>query len=70
MTSIAKIAVLALIGLGFVAVVYFLGNTYLKNDAIDKCLAAGRDQFERDGHTLTGPDGYWYNYCLEEKGIK
>lgn len=59
-----------LLGLTFIGVIYFLGQKALKHDAIDKCLNAGKTQFAREGENLTGPDGFWYDFCMEEKGLK
>lgn len=68
--KILQIIVIALIGIGLIGVIYFLGSKHIRNEAIDKCLAAGKTQFVRDGQTLTGPDGYWYQFCMKEKNIK
>ena len=70
MIKLVQTATIALLGIGIIVVAANLFGTYIRQQAIDKCLVAGRDQFTRDGHTLTGPDGYWYKFCLDEKGIK
>lgn len=68
--KILQIIVIGVLGIGLIGVVYFLGSKHIQNEAIDKCLAAGKAQFVRDGQTLTGPDGYWFQYCMKEKGLK
>lgn len=70
MEKIIKTIVIALLGIGVIVVAYLLTTQYIRNQAIDKCLAAGKAQFVRNGQTLTGPDGFWYNFCMKEKGLK
>ena len=53
------------------ALAYTLSQTYIKNQAIDGCLHAGTDTVKTvDGTNAQVPDGYWYTFCLKEKGVK
>lgn len=55
---------------GGIFVAYWLTSTAIRYQAIDKCLGASKAQFERDGQNLTGPDGFWYQFCMKEKQLK
>ena len=68
--KIIQIIVFTITGLGLLGVVYFLGTKQIRYNAIDKCLNAGKTQFVRDGQNLSGPDGYWFQFCMKEKGLK
>lgn len=62
--------IVALLGTGVIVVAYMLVNQYIYYQAVDRCLTVSRDQFVRNEHTLTGPDGFWYDFCMKEKGLK
>lgn len=68
--KILQTIVFAILGLGLIGVVYFLGVKQIHYNAVDKCLASGKTQFVRDGQNLSGPDGYWFQFCMKEKGLK
>ena len=62
--------VILVLGTALIGAVYLLGSKQLQYTAIDQCLSAGKTQFVRNGQTLTGPDGYWFQFCMKQKGIK
>lgn len=49
---------------------YNIAGTYVKNQAIDGCLHAGTDSIKTAaGTNAQVPDGYWYAFCLKQKGL-
>lgn len=65
------------ISLGFVITVvalslgFFLAHLSIRNQAFDGCFQAGKASFKNEaGQNVTVPDGYWYELCLKEKGLK
>lgn len=65
LSIILTIAVLVTIGLS-----YFTIQKVLTYWTIDSCLALGKTQYTAQERTFTGPDLYWYEYCMKEKGLK
>ena len=56
------------------AITVFLAYTamqkYMRQQAIDDCLHAGIAKFTNEaGQDVEVPDGYWYDFCMKEKGI-
>lgn len=62
--KILQTIALLITGLAFVGVIYYLGQMQIRFSAVDNCLTAGKAQFVRDGQTLSGPDGYWFQFCM------
>lgn len=69
MTKIAQLIVTTILGIALLFLIYILVSRYIKYQAVDKCLEAGKTQFNRDNQNLSGPDGFWYKFCMKEKGL-
>ena len=64
-------SIFAIITLVTVIVAYIVVQKALHNQAIDGCLQAGRLSFVNEQkYQATTPDGYWFDYCMKEKGYK
>lgn len=52
-------------------VAYIVAQKAIHNQAIDGCMQAGRLSFvNAQKYQATTPDGYWFDYCMKEKGYK
>jgi len=63
---IATAIILGLIALS--AVVYLQSQRIIKNQAIDGCYHTATIQFKDGDKTISTPENYWSELCMEKKG--
>ena len=50
---------------------YIVAQKWIKYQAIDGCMMAGRASFKNEGgQNVTVPDYYWLNFCMKQKGLE
>lgn len=64
------VATAIVLGMIILAAVGFIQSEKLiKNQAIDGCYTAATIQFKGENNaTITTPETYWFNQCMEKKG--
>lgn len=68
--NILNAVVITIIGIALTVVIYISAAKYTKYDAIDRCIKSAQVVSEREnGSKLTEPDKFWYDFCMEEKGL-
>lgn len=56
----------------FITIGYIMFNRYMRDQAVTSCMQVGKveELGTKKGEKLNMPEGYWYNYCMKEKGYK
>ncbi|MCL5746962.1 MAG: hypothetical protein M1277_01625 [Patescibacteria group bacterium] len=66
-----KTIIITILAIFTLAATYFAAQEAIRYQAIDGCLHAGTDRFKNSaGQDAQVPDGYWYQFCMKEKGLK
>lgn len=55
-----------LLGLAFIAIFYLSAQKYIKQEAMDGCMQAGR--LTLADKNVVVPENYWYQLCMKHKG--
>ncbi|HSW47701.1 MAG TPA: hypothetical protein VLG67_01350 [Candidatus Saccharimonadales bacterium] len=64
------LTIILILGLVAGVLAYTTAQNVIKNQAIDGCLHAGLAKFKNPaGQDVEVPDGYWYEFCMKEKGM-
>jgi len=68
--NIFNTIIIAVVGIALIVVIYFVGSRYIKLNAINECIhAATLVSTREDGSKLSEPDKFWYDFCMDEKGL-
>lgn len=63
------IAGVILVGIGILTTVAWIqSEKAIKTQAIDGCLKFVTVEIDANGQKIRVPDGYWYSYCMTQKG--
>jgi len=69
--GIVRSAVVLMGLIGALYVINMLGNQYMRNQAVDGCIASSKTEVVNpDRSVWKGTSRDWYALCMQEKGMK